>query len=1029
MKKSRKFLVFLLCIIIFLQTGHGAWAAEADNTVISDEAQEEADGQEIDLIGQDEEGKEDPDELEEEGKEPKKEAEEGEGEEEISDGEEDPELLEYIREAQGELESLAGEEPLMALVYLSNGYEVKDTPDPEGETVTAVPSGTMVLIRGMEVDNDFNLWFRVSFEKGGSSFAGYVQRENLAYSNERFIEWENAWFPQMAMFASFGGCPDVEAFPASYQDKLLRLKQAHPNWTFVRQDTNLDWQKVVKEECYQDRSLISSTFGESYRGDKYGTGWYYASEQAVKYYLDPRNFLDDTRIFQFEQLTYNPSYHSKEAIQNILRNTFMKGEIPGEGTTYAEAFFQIGVSLKVSPFHLACRVYQEQGQGKSDLISGNYTAVPQYKGYYNYYNISAHGKTTKEIVESGLAKAVAEKWNTRYASLKGGAGIIAKNYILRGQDTLYLQKFDVDASDGTLFYHQYMQNITAPYTESQMVKKAYVETASLDNPFVFKIPVYKDMPSSACPVPGKDTTVPTASPTATPTAKPTATPIAKPTAMPTVSPTAKPTATPTAKPTAMPTATPTTKPTATPTAKPTEKPAERPTVTPTTRPTAKPTVMPTAMPTAKATTSPTASASPKTTPAVNATEKPVDKPTTTPTEKPTAKPTVMPTAKPVERPTATPTAIPTVMPTATSTEKPTAKPAATTSVTGTVSPSAKVSTRPEETPGENPAATPSSTPTSAPVTSPAAAATKTPKPSAKKPSKTKPTAIPGVNLEPIPEQSETENAPDQEAPGTPATAPAPAQTAEKAGTPESVTENTTSQGVTVAAATPKPHTVSEDKNIVTMDMRKMGMLYEQTLRQICEQEMEVILEVSDKASWTIDGSAIDMEEFTDVDLNVTLGKSHIPAEKLEILVQGEQYIEMSLAHDGEFGFTAQLALDLGNEQAGKYANLFYYNEEGESFEFVCTSEISSAGVATFEFRHASDYVIIMSDGTKENLLSEKAEEFEEVRVREAEAMAQAREELPAKEPGKAAGFIALILLASAALGIGVYLIVKRRDDD
>lgn len=247
--------------------------------------------------------------------------------------------------------------------------------------------------------------------------------------------------------------------------------------------------------------------------------------------------------------------------------------------------------------------------------------------------------------------------------------------------------------------------------------------------------------------------------------------------------------------------------------------------------------------------------------------------------------------------------------------------------------------------------------------------------------------------------------------------------------PADVAGNTSSSGIRITAQTPKPHTLSDDREIVTMDMSKAGMIYAETLKQISEQGTEVVLKVSDNASWTIDGSEINTEEFSDIDLKVTLGDSRIPKDKLKILTENEQYVEMSLAHDGDFGFTMQLSVKLEDAKAGQYANLFYYNEEAEAFEFMCASEISSAKEASFAFSHASDYVIIISDNTKENLLAEKAEQFEQARIQEIETMALAKEETPAKEPVKAAAIIAIILLASAAVGIAVYLIVKRKDEE
>ena len=564
MSKNKGIFTFILCIAIFMQSGFGAWATEpgyngvesvqeiqTEGVQPSEENTDKAEENDVEEDGQDKLSENTSESLTENS---------SENQQDTDEDEWDSEFKEYIKEAQDALSEIAGQDPLMALIYLCDYYGLKKDPDINSEDLVWIPSGTTVLINGVALDQDYTIWYRVSVEHNGDSYTGYVDRNYLAYSNEIFTAWENNYFAKIAMFAAdMVGYPDIEQFPASYRDKLTQLKQMHPNWTFVRQNTGLDWQKVVASENSKGRSLINSVMGAAYRNGYHSPGWYYASEAAVKYYLDPRNFLDETRIFQFEQLTYNPSYHSKAAVQNILNGTFMKGELPGAGMTYADAFFQVGVSLKVSPFHLACRVYQEQGDGKSALISGNYDAVPAYKGYYNYFNIGASGTTTKQIVESGLAKAVKEGWNSPYASIKGGSGILSQSYILRGQDTLYLQKFDVDASDGTLYTHQYMQNIMAPYTESQMVKTAYSKINSLDNSFVFKIPVYENMPASACPIPAQ----------VTPTAKPTATPTAKPTPVPTATPTLKPTMVPTAPPTMEPTATPTMKPAITPTVTPT----------------------------------------------------------------------------------------------------------------------------------------------------------------------------------------------------------------------------------------------------------------------------------------------------------------------------------------------------------------------------------------------------------------------------------------------------------------------------
>lgn len=862
---------------------------------------------------------------------------------------EDLELEEYLEMARTELKEITAQDVVMALVYLCDSYQVRKTADAEGEVCVSIPTGTTVEITGMDVDADLQLWFQVSLSWKDTSYTGYIQTGYLAYSNEKLMEWENMYFPQV-MLLSEGNYPDVEQFPASYQNKLTQLKKAHPNWVFVKQNTGLDWQTVIKNENIGERSLIQTKMGSAYTNGAHGQpGWSYASEAAIKYYMDPRNFLDETRVFMFEQLTYNPSYHTQAAVQNILNSTFMKGSIPGDSKTYAAAFFDIGATLKVSPFHLACRVYQEQGKGQSALISGTYSG---YEGYYNYYNIKASGSTNKAIIENGLTYAKQQGWNSRYKSLQGGAKILSQNYILKGQDTLYLQKYDVDNSYNGLYAHQYMQNIMAPYTESSMVKSAYQSTGAINNSFVFKIPVYLNMPSAACAKPGS-TPAPTVTPTATPSATPTATPSATPTATPSATPTATPSATPTATPSATPT--------------PTGTPSAKPTSAPTATPTAKATITPTA----KATTEPTATATAK------ATQAPTAKPTATAkaTPEPTAKPTA--TAKATQAPTAAPTA------TAKATPEPTAKPTAAPTATAAPTPVGQLSLpSPEPIPEGN--GTASETQETEPVTQPTQAPT------------AEPTAVPVT--EPL------------EAPEA---------------------ENTEKGNAIVTAATPKPQTLSEDPSVLNMDMSATGVIYAETLEQIRDQKTKVVLDVGNGVKWAIDGAEIEEGPMSSMDLRVTMGEgaTRIPAERIEALTGGEEYVELSLAHEGSFGLKAVLTVTLDQAMEGQYANLFYYNEAEEAFEYICAAQISSRKEAAFVLGHASDYIIVISDRTREDLLTERAQQMEEADQAIEEIMSRPAEQRPAKDKNKAALIIALILLASAAIGIGAYLIFKKDRDE
>jgi beta-N-acetylglucosaminidase len=419
----------------------------------------------------------------------------------------------WIEEARGALQDIAEEREVMALVYLCDELSIREEADDNSAKTVTVPSGQMVEILDVTVAEDYQVWEKVSAEVSGKVYEGYIPRKYLACSDERFLEWEELYSMnpgEAVMLAeenAAGVYADIEQFPESYRPALEALKQKHPNWTFVRQNTGLDFQTVINNELQGGKSLVYKSYGDYCKEGQHSPNWYFASEDVLKLYMDPRNSLHENAIFQFEQLTYNESYHTEAAVETFLKNTFMNSNSPAPKTdmTFSHIFWAIGAEQQVSPFHLAARVYQEQGQGTSPLISGNY---PGYEGYYNYFNISASGSTNEQVITNGLNYARNNGWDNAYASILGGANVISANYIKKGQDTLYLQKFNVSTTASNPVYtHQYMQNIAAPTSEALSMKKLYESAGALENTFVFKIPVYENMPASPCPMPTSSTNV------------------------------------------------------------------------------------------------------------------------------------------------------------------------------------------------------------------------------------------------------------------------------------------------------------------------------------------------------------------------------------------------------------------------------------------------------------------------------------------------------------------------------------------
>lgn len=303
-----------------------------------------------------------------------------------------------------------------------------------------------------------------------------------------------------------------------YKELIDALQKAHPNWEFEILETGLDWAASVKEESKHRRSLIQSSKTGPWRcscNEEYEPNWYCASSAAVAYYLDPRNSLNEEFIFQFEKLTYNSDLQTKEGVEYILRDcNYMQGKITYYDTkgkkqtinkTYADVILETAKMYNVSAYHLAARIRQEQGTGNGgSMISGKYSG---FVGYYNHFNCSAFGSTTSLILKNGLTYAKNQGWTDPEKAIKGGAKLVAKEYIGIGQNTLYLEKFDVVDGGNGYYWNQYMTNVSASKTEGATVKATYQKLGLLNKKVVFRIPVYKNMPTYACPEPGKETIV------------------------------------------------------------------------------------------------------------------------------------------------------------------------------------------------------------------------------------------------------------------------------------------------------------------------------------------------------------------------------------------------------------------------------------------------------------------------------------------------------------------------------------------
>ena len=177
---------------------------------------------------------------------------------------------------------------------------------------------------------------------------------------------------------------------------------------------------------------------------------------------------------------------------------------------------------------------------------------------------------------------------------------------------------------------------------------------------------------------------------------------------------------------------------------------------------------------------------------------------------------------------------------------------------------------------------------------------------------------------------------------------------------------------------------AEEGSIINVDMNGTTIVPGDIFDSIEGRDITITFDMGNGIIWSVDGKSImrdaSRDKADDIDFTVITGGNAVPMNIVNS-VTGEHYsIQLSLAHNGEFGFSAVLSINLGKENAGYIASLYYYNEDIGELEFICADEVAQDGTVSIAFTHASDYVIVVdrkveeSDGAAEEAQPEEADE-------------------------------------------------------
>lgn len=255
----------------------------------------------------------------------------------------------------------------------------------------------------------------------------------------------------------------AKGFPDSYVGYLVKLHDKYPNWDFEPFKTNLNWSDAVagerkphSKQLIQKQSSLSNAYyctcSSCYKKGKFvvqeGSSWYSASEKAVKYYMDPRNWLTEKYIFQFESTDYDSS-QTQSGVESIISSTWMHNSnikyVDGNGTShtlnkkYSAAILEAAKSSGMSAYYLASKIVQEVGSTKNTYASGSNGKKSPFLGIYNYYNIGAYSGGMEGLEwASGYLKT--NEKTTLYSSYNSSKGTVGgtKTTVSKGQYMTYI---------------------------------------------------------------------------------------------------------------------------------------------------------------------------------------------------------------------------------------------------------------------------------------------------------------------------------------------------------------------------------------------------------------------------------------------------------------------------------------------------------------------------------------------------------------------------------------------------------------
>ena len=225
---------------------------------------------------------------------------------------------------------------------------------------------------------------------------------------------------------------------------------------------------------------------------------------------------------------------------------------------------------------------------------------------------------------------------------------------------------------------------------------------------------------------------------------------------------------------------------------------------------------------------------------------------------------------------------------------------------------------------------------------------------------------------------------------------------------------------------------TKDGDTVTVEMNGSAVVPGNVLDELKGKDTTIVFDMGGGITWSVNGRSITGDNTGDIDFSVTVDTNTIPTDVINNITGERQSRQISLAYDGEFGFTAVLSINMEASNAGMYANLFYFNEKTGELKFICADEIAEDGTAELTFTHASDYAIVIDKDPMDVASNETVGTNVDISGTASESQDTETEATQTGAEGKSdtwnPWWIIVIGIMVIVIGVGVFFVVKKKEE-